>query len=245
MFVRNSLSSLFLAALPLVAFTACDLEEDSGDAEFERSGSLSAEYVPPVADYFIVTRVDYRKCVAPLCGGWFVKRVNSDVTQCADGTWQAECHMFELDLSGLGLNPNTEEKFSEVFGNGGALVRGSLEEVDIGSYFPADTLVATEAWAGVTGQDPDGHFSRVDATGIQCVTFPCPYFFERALNTVVSDDLASVDLAASGANASQVEKGMAELNDSGLLIAGDHEIVSGPAGEMNGLLANEFYTRID
>ena len=51
----------------------------------------------PTEPYFIVTRVDARKCAYPVCGGYFVKAVNSALTRCADGKLAKECHAVELD----------------------------------------------------------------------------------------------------------------------------------------------------
>ena len=33
------------------------------------------------------------KCISPICGGYFVKRVNQATTVCADGSKQAECYV--------------------------------------------------------------------------------------------------------------------------------------------------------
>ena len=227
-----------LLALPLFA---CDPEAGDDDDE-SRAGELAAKIA--VADYFIVTGPDMRKCVSPICGGYFVGRVNTEVARCADGTWQAECHMFDLDLSKLELDPATEEKAREAITSGGALVRGALAKVDIGSPILADVLVANEVWIGATGNEPEGHFSRVDDTGIVCFTYPCATFIERSLNTNLVDNLDGVDLASSGATAQQVTAAQAELNATGLLVAGTHSVVTGPAGTMNALEASEFYTRL-
>ncbi|AGP38123.1 hypothetical protein BE04_08270 [Sorangium cellulosum] len=240
-----------LGALAVPAF-ACDgpgedgLEADLPPAELAADVGALAKGEVALADYFIVTHPDYRRCVAPICGGHFVARVNTSVARCADGTWQEECHMFELDLSGLGLDPSTEAKAKEAFGAGTALVRGELKQVELGGggSSPADVLVASEIWVGATGNTPKGHFSRVDDSGIDCVTYPCPVFSERSLNTNLSGPLDTVDLSASGATPAQVTSGMSELYETGLLVAGQHGVVTGPAGSMNRLDAAEFYLRV-
>lgn len=249
---RVSLLAL-LGFLTLPAF-ACDVSDgdvvvrDEPPAELaagDEPGALTEAEVA-VADYYIVTHPDFRKCVSPICGGHFVARVNTSVTPCADGTWQEECHMFELDLSRLGLDPSIEDKAKEAFAAGTALVRGALKQVDIGDLraWPADVLIASEIWLGATGATPDGHFSRVDSTGVVCITHPCPSFSELSLNTNLSASLDSVDLSASGATSAQVDSGMSELHASGLLVAGEHAAVTGPAGSMNRLDAAEFYLRV-
>lgn len=242
------LAALGALALPAIA---CDvpIEDPLAEGEALAEGELGATTRArgPVADYFIATRQDTRRCIAPLCGGHFVARVNTSVTRCADGTWQEECHMFELDLSKLGLDPSMEAKASAAFGAGDALVRGELVQVELDELpaYPADVLVASEIWIGATGNTPEGHFSRVENTGIVCVTYPCPSFSEQSLNTNLSGTLDSIDLAASGgATSEQVEHGMRELSAGGLLVAGRHAVITGPAGSMNHLDATEFYVRL-
>ncbi|MGK3998045.1 DUF6748 domain-containing protein [Sorangium sp. So ce1024] len=246
------LAALGALALPAIA---CDVPVEDPLAEGEAPAELAAkaELAPatrakaPVADYFIATRQDTRRCAAPMCGGHFVARVNTSVARCADGTWQEECHMFELDLSKLRLDRSTEAKAREAFGAGNALVRGELAQVTLDELpaVPADVLVASEIWIGATGNKPEGHFSRVEDTGIVCVTYPCPTLSERSLNTNLSGSLDGIDLAAArGATSEQIEHGTRELSAGGLLVAGRHTVSTGPAGSMNRLDASEFYVRL-
>lgn len=154
--------------------------------------------------------------------------------------------MFTLDLSELGLDRSLEAKAREAFGAGQALVRGKLTQVVLDEWpsAPADVLVASEIWIGATGNTPEGHFSRVDRTGIVCVTYPCPSFSERSLNTNLSGMLDGISLSASGATQEQIDRGMNALYARGLLVAGRHTVITGPAGSMNHLNATEFYTRL-
>lgn len=217
-------------------------DKDQHDGSADAAGLARGEVV--VASYFIVTRPDLRKCAAPACGGHFVAFVNSRVTRCANRTWADECHVFELDLSQLELDAELETKARAALVDGRALVRGELEQVDTGAPWPADVLVASELWIGSTGNQPKGHFSRVDDTGVQCVTFPCGTIWERSLNTRLADPLTGVDLAATGASADEVEAAREELGASGLLVVGEHGVVEGPAGVMSRLDVSEFYRRV-
>ncbi|WP_437577645.1 DUF6748 domain-containing protein [Sorangium sp. So ce887] len=253
-FTHHRVSLLTLVGLLTLPALACDASGGDVVVRDEPQAELAVEDAPgaltkakvAVADYYIVTHPDYRRCVSPLCGGHFVARVNTSVAPCADGTWQEECHMFELDLSRLGLDRATEGKAKEAFAAGTALVRGALKQVDLGDLggWPADVLIASEIWLGATGNTPEGHFSRVDETGIVCITHPCPSLSELSLNTNLSASLDSIDLSASGATPAQVDAGMRALYESGLLIAGGHAVATGPAGSMNRLDAAEFYLRL-
>ncbi|MGH8633382.1 MAG: DUF6748 domain-containing protein [Burkholderiales bacterium] len=198
---------LFFAAM--LGFSAQALE--SGEAEATREGAATANLA-----YYIVTHVDKRKCVSPLCGGWFVKRVNRKLTRCADGNWRRECHVFDLDVSAIGLGEEMEQKVEFLWGASHALVRGSISQGDGGLAYPIDTLKATEAWAGVAESKPRGSFYGVTDSGIVCITYPCPSFTEAKLNTLQSANIHGVELAASGATDQEVQDGFAELAESGI-----------------------------
>ena len=222
--------------------TVVGLEEITGESEVIGSGSVGSTVA--VSDYFIVTHPDFRKCMWPMCGGSFVERVNTSVARCATGRWNAECHALEFDLSALGLTATQEAKVLDIIESGGALVRGELEKQDVGSSILGDVLVASEVWVGVTGSTPSGHTSRVDDTGAICITYPCPIYEERSLNSDLEDDLADLDLTSTGASASQIAQALSELDATGLLVVGNHSTMTGPAGSMNTLEATEFYRRL-
>lgn len=226
---------LFFAAM--LGFSA--QAPESGEAEATREGATTANLA-----YYIVTHVDMRKCVSPLCGGWFVKRVNRKLTRCADGSRQPECHVLDLDLSAIGLSEEEEQRVEFLWGASHALVRGSIGRGDGGLAYPIDTLKATEAWAGVAESMPDGRFYGVTGSGIVCITYPCQSFTETKLNASESANIHGVDLAASGATDQEFQDGFAELAGSGILVAGKHTTISGPAGFGTALVASEFYSRV-
>ena len=236
---RNLLSlSLSLSCAFSLSLAGCDGEPD--EELVERAGGI-LQGGPPVSDYFIVTRPDTRRCASPVCGGWFVKRVNAELTRCGDGSWEPECHMYTFDLTGLGLGDDATMLFSEDFEQGRALVRGELIQRELDFDGLADVLVVEEGWGGVTGSEPEGHFSRLDLSPFACKDAHCGDFVQRVLNTNNISELAGVELAASGANPSEVEAGEAELADSGLLGVGSY---TGEPGELSTFVASEFYSRV-
>jgi hypothetical protein len=223
-----------LAVVSFASLAACGAAPDQ-----EETDELDVAAASSGDAYFIVTRPDVRKCAYPMCGGWFVERVNHAKTRCSDGTMQTECHVVDLDLGALGLSDEEAAKFDETYAQGFGLVRGDIQSVD-----NADTLIATEAWVAMAASQPSGTFYRVEDTGVKCITTPCPSFHEYKLDSKVNASLAEIDLAASGANDKQVEAGFEALFTSGILVAGFHEKVTGPAGSAKGLVATEFYTRV-
>lgn len=239
-----------ILATALVTSIACQIDDDTADAEFRGADpdeDVDAEIGPavPTSTYYIVTAIDTRKCMFPICGGVFVQEVNNKETRCADGSYAESCHVAVTDYAALGLPANLEQKVDAAWVSEQALLRGTLFQAG-GPYDPfrVDTLAASEAWVGVTGNVPEGTFERLDDSGIVCVTFPCESFIERILNDTVARYIAEVDLAASGATQAQIDAGYTELFESGLLAAGEATVVYGPAGSAPGFAASEFYQRV-
>jgi hypothetical protein len=61
--------------------------------------SLAPQRLAVGGDYYLA-RADVRRCAFPLCGGFFVSRVNSAQTRCANGRWSRECYVAEIDWRG-------------------------------------------------------------------------------------------------------------------------------------------------
>ncbi|WKB55575.1 Kazal-type serine protease inhibitor family protein [Eleftheria terrae] len=194
------------------------------------------------AMYYIVTRPDLRRCAFPMCGGYFVRAVNKPRTQCADGSWQAECHAAVLDTAPTRWSEGERAAFLLKFGQGHALVRGTLAAVrQEGLPWIVPTLTATEGWEGQVQRAGGGAVYRVQDNGIRCITHPCPSIEQQALNFVAKRAIAGVELDKAGASAQQTAEGVQALSAPGLLVAGRHRTVSGPGGVRDVLVATEFY----
>jgi hypothetical protein len=234
---------MFKQILPFCALAlfACGAAtEDVGPLPEPDGESIAEELHKDVSTYYVVTRQDFRKCMYPMCGGYFVKRVNRIFTRCADGVWRGECHAVNVDLSALGLSEQAASDFtSGTFGAGYGLVRGELELVD-----GAQSLVASEAWVGQSRSEAYGGVWRVNSSGIVCITSPCPSYNEALLNHGYNRNIHGVDLAESGADPKAVEAGHQELADAGILVAGLHWKTWGMSGSGIELRASEFYTRL-
>jgi hypothetical protein len=178
---------------------------------------------------FYSVRQDLRRCVSPICGGFFVKRVNLPLTRCANGLYLAECYVAEIDWNG---QPQVDD--------GKALLRGTVIAKTYDRFGNLGVLRVTEAWQAVSDSKPSGAFYRVRDRGLRCITFPCPTHHEAKLNTTVSQNIAGVDLSAfSGADVSRTITG-----PDGVIAAGDHVKVKGPGGAMLELKAAQVYLRL-
>lgn len=196
--------------------------------------------------YFIVTRIDTRKCAYPMCGGYFVKAVNSPLTRCADGKLAKQCHAVELDTRSLGWSDEQRAKFEASFGVGKALVKGALEPQPRGLY-TGEVLRVTEAWQGQgTNKRPLGTFYSLKNNGIVCIQAPCPSFSLTTLNRPATERTIDMpDFSPARAPEEAVKAAWAELEQGPILAAG--AVVPFPAGGLQGtvyghkLLASEFY----
>lgn len=233
-------ASLFAAlyALPSAGRAQTDAPAIAGQE------ALPVEPVEAAGQYYIVTRADRRQCVAPGCGGYYVKAVNQLSTTCADGKKQYECHAYKLDTRALGLDDKQLEALTQQYGSGKAVVRGELALVPLSetARFSVTGLIASEAWLGQGLGKPVGSFYNVKDNGVRCITYPCPSYTERKLNTRQTRAIAGIDLTHSGATQDRIDAGFQALTGpGGLLAAGVHTVVTGPAGRGTELLASEFY----
>lgn len=161
--------------------------------------------------YFTLAR-DTRRCVSPVCGGYWVSPVNASSMRCVDGSTAARCYVGALDLSGLGIGATSL---------GGVIVyRGSVGAATGNRY---GRFVATEAWRSATDAAPTASVGRVSTTGTTCTFLPCEALsLQRANSTarplpVVGVDLSRVAGLADGARDAVLG---AATRDDGTLVAG-------------------------
>lgn len=195
----------------------------------------------PFSSHYIATRPDLRKCAFPTCGGYFVKAVNRALTRCADGSLQKECHVATLNANALPWSDADLAAFEQSFTPGQGLVRGKLVALKSSTGVKADTLVITEGWVAQADSKALGVFYQLKNNGIACITTPCPSISETTLNYPISRNIHGLDLAASGAKPAQVAAGLQALGSTGVLAAGGHKTITGPAGQGQQLVANQFY----
>jgi hypothetical protein len=199
--------------------------------------------------YFLVTRRDFRKCVSPLCGGFFVKRVNQAKTLCADGTEQAECYVSSITLSGIGLSAREEADFRTALESGKALVKAKTYKKKFNSI-TLGTLKANEGWLGATGSTPDGTFYRTADNGVRCITAPCPSTTAAQLNGGGNDyNVIDVKLGNTATPADQETLDRAHqalATSEGILVAGGVALPKCLPTAKCGpwVSASEFYLRV-
>jgi hypothetical protein len=240
-----------LALLSFV-FTGCAAQtEDAANDDDEVDVDSAEEAVvgaPSNYGYFQVTRRDLRKCVAPLCGGFFVKRVNEQKTLCADGTRQAECYVSSIELKGAGLSAREEADFRQALESGKALVKARTYKKRWSNRW-VGLIKGNEAWLGATGSQADGTFYRVANNGIVCVKAPCPSTTAYELNSGDSYNVINVHLESTATPADPAILNRAQnalATKDGILVAGGVALPKCLPNSNCGpfVTASEFYVRV-
>ena len=234
---------LAIASLALSSLAHAQSTPAPGGTPGAPAASVEASAEP----YFLVTRIDARKCAYPLCGGYFVKAVNSPVTRCADGKLAKECHAVELDTRALGWSDDQRATFEASFSQGKALVKGAIEPQPRGLY-TGEVLRVTEAWqAQGTNKRALGTFFSLKNNGIVCIQAPCPAFSVQALNRSSAErTIDNPDFSAAHASDEAVLSAWKALEQGPILAAG--AVVRFPGFSPTGatvygqkLVASEFY----
>jgi hypothetical protein len=208
--------------------------------------TTATDHLAAPESVLIVTHVDARKCIYPLCGGYFVKAVNQALTRCADGSTAKECHAVELDATALGWTPEQLASFEVSLAKGFALVKGAITPQPRGLY-TGEVLRLSQAWQGQALHKPLGAFYGVHSTGIVCIKAPCPSQEAQLLNSTTAATNPDLNLSKAGASQAAVDEALAALGKpEGILVAG--AIVPVKYGTLTGgtavgkqLLASEFY----
>lgn len=246
-------STLFgLSILSCLGLSGCAAEPGAPDEDTVETSITEADEAltrgPSNNGYFIVTRRDMRRCMAPICGGFFVKRVNDTKTTCADGTRQAECYVADIQFTGLGLSEQEEQNFRAAFESGKALIKSRM----FGFKFQSSRfgrLKASEGWLGATGSTPEGTFYRAADNGIRCITTPCPTTTAYGLNSAEDHNVLRVNLDSTElpAEPATLERAANLIGTKeGILFAGGIALPKCIPGSNCGpfATASEFYLRV-
>lgn len=231
-YLRAALVGAVFAALTLSSGASPHVTEIASSANATTESESASPESIVVSSTFYSVRADLRRCVSPLCGGYFVKGVNMSSTRCADGRFRPECYVAGIDWNG---QPENE--------SGHLLVRGNIVAKRYEQFGNLGELRASESWKGLGANQPAGTFYLVRGRGVRCIAFPCPTHHEARLNSSFSRNIAGVNLEAAGLgeNASVVNAAM--TGPEGVIVAGQDSPVKGPGGSSFELRATQVYVR--
>ena len=239
--------ALTLLSLPLVAScTATEIVEDDLAGELPTEGEAGKADGADTFTYYTITR-DFRRCVSPMCGGFWVTRSNRAETVCANGAKADTCYVAELDDANLGLAEKDLTALRDAIEHGGAIVRGDLLPQTYGDFGNLGRFHVTEAWtAGAANGVIDGVFVKVEQSGIRCIAAPCEDKAELKLNSTRSAMIADLDFEPSGATEDEIAKAWDSLTaeGGGLIVVGDRYTVRENGRKAKGRTVSQFFTKL-
>lgn len=169
-------------------------------------------------DFFRVEQ-DFRRCVSPLCGGYWLSKLNWSYMQCPDGEWAKRCYVADVDLSALGYSAGWEDKVRTDINEGRGIVRGGFDSYQ-SKQWDLYVLEVLEAYEPVVGREIKGPFFRLGDNGIRCVTTPCDSTDISVLNWPFSTRLVELDDEAVPAAGEMVQRINQAMADQELLATG-------------------------
>ena len=242
--------SFSCASLSMLAGCAADTSSEPSDdgSEVLDEAEEALTGTPSSFGYFVVTHRDLRRCASPMCGGYFVKRVNQATTRCSDGSLQAECYVSEIDLKNVGLSAREEEALRGSVQGGKALIKAATYKKKVNGM-TTGTLKASEGWVGATGSAVDGSFYRAADNGIRCIKAPCPSTTAYQLNGHEDHNVVRVNFASTVTPASQESLDLAAqalFTKEGVIVGGGVAIPKCLPGSGCGplLIAQELFLRV-
>lgn len=228
-----SLASLLLAATQVSCAAVDDVDPtDDGADEVRTTGSQ-----------YLRLRRDTRRCVSPLCGGYWASRVNQPTTRCADGAWQAECYVAGADFTALGLDATALDTFLGAALSGRAVVRARIEAKTFGTFGSMGQLVALEGFQAATEAAATGSFQLAHGPARTCVRAPCFRWDADKLNGVTTTPVSEVRLdRVAGITGASLRAARAQLDAAeGVVVAGRFEAT---AGGGRALVASQVFLRV-
>lgn len=213
----------------LVAIVGCMAVEDPPDVD-----TLADS--PRSSDRFVTLRRDFRRCAAPLCGGYFIHEVNLDTP---------EAYVSQLVFEGSGLDEETIQSIRQT----------PVEELVLQGYlgvseptFNTRPFIVRAAYRGLPGRTPassDAFYSvHKRVPRIECFTTPCPNEIAVKLNTEARDNIDAVSVAAAALAFVDRAWLTSRVERRSALVAGALREASSSRRERQVLLASQVFLRL-
>jgi hypothetical protein len=238
-------TSLFtFASLSLISFAAlaslslgCAAEVAAPSADDETTATSEAE-LSMSREAFVLVRRDARRCMAPLCGGYYVHEVNLSSTK--------ETYVSGLDLSLAGLDDASVAKVWSAPAEE-LLLKGKLGTIE--KKYGTRAFLVTEAYRGMPGVAPvSGEAfwqAHVRTPAIQCFAAPCNN--ELALKLGAKAETAFTTLSVACASKPFVDQAWLahQVTTYGAIVAATmHNGAKFPAGYEKVLDASQVFLKL-
>lgn len=228
--------------LVLTSIASCAPVDDADPTE---SG---VDEVRAAGSQYVRLRHDLRRCVSPICGGYWVSRVNQPTTRCADGTWQRECYVADADWTALGLDEARLGEFVSRAASGAAVVRARIVATAFGTFGNLGRLVALEGFEAATDAAPSGTFYLAHGPTRVCVRAPCFSWDADKLNGITTAQISDLRFSAvAGMPNATLDLAREQLASAeGVIAAGRIEsyAVRGTTSTGRALVPSQVYVRV-
>ncbi len=254
--MRSLLSVTMKISVFVCVLASCTTGADAPDELDDVSARQAAisgitDHAPGDAYTYYEVTADLRKCPSPICGGFFLKRLNQDTTICVDGQEAESCYTPVLDWSEANLSEDQQSKLLDAAGKDATsngvfgILRGDFAPTNTTPRPELGRFVISEAWVAEGDGVSEGAFVRVKDNGQRCLVAPCPSLTETTLNTPRTTDIAELDWTPSGLSDREIE-GLTELlfSPDGILVAGHRFTVHENAQTAKGRTVTAAYQRL-
>jgi hypothetical protein len=196
-------------------------------------------------DFFTV-RHDLRKCPSPQCGGYFVKKVNDQKSQCADGQYRQECYVSSINYEKIRLN--NIQFVQPILLQGEIKIAPSIARTDSElSTIPSSSessgiFIAKAAYRPTSTKKANGVLVALQDNGMRCVTEPCFTTDQYILNHDEIRMISNFNLKKAGANQKQLEQAFSAIANGGIVLAsGINKEYEGIAGSGINFIADQLF----
>jgi hypothetical protein len=213
----------------LVFAAACGTEQDVSDppmadeAAYTGDEALTGSLLTDRRGATYSVMPDYRLCIWPLCGGWWVAALNQAKTTCADGTQADACYVAEIAFDELGLSDRQLAELREAAHRGQARLYGIQSRGDLRQFPELGTFHPRRAWTAATDQPAKGRSFRMEDLGFVCIAHPCFNIRAHLVNHAKYADVSGLDLSAVRATDEQLAAARRALLRGDLLTDGTVE----------------------
>lgn len=240
------------AAAPML-LTACasqPTDELAGETSADDAIAGKADGAVDGSYTYFEVWSDLRECASPICGGYFVARLNRSYTTCLDHQDRAACYVPALDWSESNLSDGLQGKLVTA-ANDDAMSAG-VRAIVRGRFAPQQyaqgnlgRFIVTEAWVEEGDAVSDGVFVRAKTNHVECIAAPCPTITEKALDSSRSANIAGIDWSLAALTDREIQSFQDALSsEGGVLLAGDRYTISENGRHAKGRTATAAYSRL-
>ncbi len=188
-------------------------------------GAPQAATRPAEGSSFYVVTPDPRLCPSPLCGGYWVSLANHARTRCHDDLLRLRCYV-AIAVSTLTRKPLATPLPA------GSLAHAAIGTWTFGGVGELGAVWVTDASTPVGNAAPSSHFYRLQDSGIRCIRAPCFWLRATRLNSSSRATGSDLDLTATGASESELDRAQAALRSPGGLLAAGRFVAATDGGRI-------------